>query len=81
MPGYEADLWYGIMVPSGTPREVVTRLNEAFGRALTAPDVLERLAGLGFEAAPGAPERLGDVHRNDVAKYGKLIRDAGIKGE
>ena len=79
--GYEADLWYGIMVPAGTPRDVVQRLNDAFGRALTATDVLERLAGLGFEAAHGTPERLGEIHRNDVAKYGKLIRDAGIKGE
>ena len=76
-----ADLWYGIMAPAGTPREAVQRLNDAFARALTAPDVLERLAALGFEAAPGTPERLGDIHRNDVVKYGKLIRDAGIKGE
>jgi tripartite-type tricarboxylate transporter receptor subunit TctC len=81
VPGYEADLWYGIMAPAGTPREAVARLNEAFGRALTAPEVVERLAAQGFEAAPGTPERLGEVHRNDVAKYGKLIRDAGIKRE
>ena len=81
VPGYEADLWYGVMAPAGTTRDVVRRLNEAFGRALTAPDVLERLAGLGFEAAPGTPERMGEIHRDDVARYGKLIRDAGIKGE
>ena len=81
VPGYAADLWYGIMAPAGTPREAVQRLNDAFARALTAPDVLERLAALGFEAAPGTPERLGEIHRNDVVKYGKLIRDAGIKGE
>ena len=81
VPGYEADLWYGIMAPAGTPREAVQRLNEAFARALTAPDVQERLTALGFEAAPGTPERLGEIHRNDIAKYGKLIRDAGIKGE
>ena len=81
VPGYEADLWYGIMAPAGTAREVVQRLNEAFARALTAPEVQERLGALGFEAAPGTPERLGEIHRNDVAKYGKLIREAGIKGE
>lgn len=81
VPGYEADLWYGIMAPAGTPREVVLRLNEAFAKALNAPEVQDRLATLGFEAAPGTPERLGEIHRNDIAKYAKLIRDAGIKGE
>ncbi len=81
VPGYEADLWYGIMAPAGTPREAVQRLNDAFARALAAAEVQERLAALGFEAAPGTPERLGEIHRNDVVKYGKLIRDAGIKGE
>ena len=81
VPGYEADLWYGIMAAAGTPRDVVLRLNDAFGKALAAADVRERLAAQGFEPAPGTPERLGDIHRDDVAKYGKLIRDAGIKGE
>ena len=81
VPGYDAELWYGIMAPAGTPREVVLRLNGAFGKALAAPDVLERLAGQGFEPASGTPERLAEIHRNDVAKYGKLIREAGIKGE
>ncbi|MFN0161315.1 MAG: tripartite tricarboxylate transporter substrate binding protein [Burkholderiales bacterium] len=81
VPGYEADLWYGVLAPTGVPREVVARLNDAFNKALAAPDVLERLTGQGFETAPGTPERLGEIHRNDVARYGKLIRDAGIKGE
>ncbi len=79
--GYEAELWYGIMAAAGTPGAVVQRLNQAFAKALAAADVQERLAALGFEAAPGTPERLGEIHRNDIIKYGKLIRDAGIKGE
>ena len=81
VPGYEAELWYGIMAAAGTPGTVVQRLNQAFANALTAADVQERLAALGFEAAAGTPERLGEIHRNDIIKYGKLIRDAGIKGE
>ena len=81
VPGYEAELWYGIMAAAGTPTTVVQRLNAAFAKALTAADAQERLAALGFEAAPGTPERLGEIHRNDIVKYGKLIRDAGIKGE
>jgi len=70
-----------VLAPAGVPREIIARLNEAFNKALAAPDVLERLTGQGFEPAPGTPERLGEIHRNDVARYGKLIRDAGIKGE
>ena len=81
VPGYDISVWYGIMAAAGTPREVVLRLNEAFARALAAPEVQERLTALGFEAAAGTPERLGEIHRNDIAKYGKLIRDAGIRGE
>ena len=81
VPGYEADLWYGIMGPAGMPRDAVLRLNDAFGKALAVAEMRERLAAQGFEAASGTPERLGEIHRDDVAKYGKLIREAGIKGE
>lgn len=68
VPGYAADLWYGVMAPAATARDAVLRLNDAFGKALAAADVRERLATQGFEASPGTPERLGEIHRDDVAK-------------
>jgi tripartite-type tricarboxylate transporter receptor subunit TctC len=81
VPGYEADLWYGIFAPAGTPPEVIARLNADFGKALAAPEVQERLAVQGFEIAPSTPEQLGAIHRGDIDKYGRLIREAGIKAE
>jgi tripartite-type tricarboxylate transporter receptor subunit TctC len=79
--GYEADLWYGIFAPAGTPRAAIDRLAGAFAQALQSAEIQERLAVQGFDLASSTPEQLATMHRNDVAKYGKLIRDAGIKPE
>ena len=78
LPGYETDNWYGVMVPMKTPRAVVMRLNKEFTQALNTPDVKEALLKNGLEARPGTPEEFGKYIHAEYAKWGKLIREAGI---
>jgi tripartite-type tricarboxylate transporter receptor subunit TctC len=79
--GFEADSWFGIMVPAGTPREIVTRFNAEVQKALALQDVKERLLSVGGFVVPGGPEQLAERIRADVAKWGKVVRTAGIKAE
>jgi len=79
--GYEAELWFALFAPAGTSREIVTRLNADLNKALAAPEVQERLSQQGFDIASGTPDRLGESLKADLAKYGRLIREAGIRAE
>jgi tripartite-type tricarboxylate transporter receptor subunit TctC len=72
------DQWLGLLVPAGTPGEVVSRLNAAAGKALALPAVRERFAPQGLEAVGGSPEAFAKVYRDDYEKYGRLVRELGI---
>jgi tripartite-type tricarboxylate transporter receptor subunit TctC len=78
LPGYETDNWYGVMVPAKTPKAVVARLNKEFVHALNVPEVKDALLKNGLEARPGTPEEFGRYIHSEYAKWGKLIREAGI---
>ena len=80
-PGYETDNWYAIVGPAKMPRPVVDRLNKEIARALTQPDIKEALLKSGLEVAPGTPEALGKYMNAEYVKWGKLIKEAGIRGE
>lgn len=77
--GFEASVWHAFVAPRGTPPAVVERLSAEVRKALAAPDVRERLAGLGAEVSPAGPGELGALVRMERERYGKLIREAGIK--
>jgi tripartite-type tricarboxylate transporter receptor subunit TctC len=79
MAGYEAISWSGMMVPAGTPRDVVGKLNGEFTRILSLPDVRERLAGLGFDPLTSTPEQFQTFLRAETAKWAKVVRDSGAK--
>jgi tripartite-type tricarboxylate transporter receptor subunit TctC len=78
VPGYDFSTWYGLLVPAGTPKAVVARLNEAVQKALQDADLREKLAQQGVEPDAGAPEKFGEIIRSDIAKWRKIIRDANI---
>lgn len=78
-PGFEASVWHAFIAPSATPPAIVEKLREAIHRALAAPDVKERLAGLGAVVSPGTPQELAELVRTEHERYGKLIREGGIK--
>jgi tripartite-type tricarboxylate transporter receptor subunit TctC len=73
--------WVGILAPAGTPPAVVRRLNAELNAVLADPAVKDRLAVLGIEPSPGTPERFLEDMRRDLAKYGPVVKAAGIKAE
>jgi len=81
LPGYDCDNWYGIVVTMKTPRPVIDRLNREFGRTLNVPEIKDSLLRLGLESAPGTPEAFGAWMKNEYQKWGKVVREAGIRSE
>lgn len=79
VPGYEFTSWNGVHVPAATPKPVIARINGELVKAVGQPDVRERMANLGMEVAGSTPDALGALVRSDIAKWGKVIRDAGVK--
>jgi tripartite-type tricarboxylate transporter receptor subunit TctC len=77
--GFESVGWFGLVAPPGTPADIVTRLNEAFVKALKDPSVVEKIRTLGAEPAPTSSEQFGRFIQSESAKWGKLISEAGIK--
>ena len=81
LPGYEVSTWYGMSAPGATPRAIVERLNQVVLQALKTPDVRERLIRAGADPAGNSPEQYTAFLQNESAKWGKLIKSAGIKAE
>lgn len=79
LPGYEMIGWHGMLAPAATPRDIVDRLNGAVGKVLALPDIRELWATQNMEIVPTTPQQFGDTIRREHARYGKLIKDAGIK--
>jgi tripartite-type tricarboxylate transporter receptor subunit TctC len=79
VPGYEFTSWNGVHVPAGTPKAVVTKIQAELVRVVALPDVKERMFGLGMEVAGSTPEQLGALVKSDIAKWGKVIKDAGVR--
>ena len=81
LPGFEAVSWYALMAPAGTPPEIVQKIAAESARALKAPDVRERLLGLGANPVGNTPAQLGEMLKKEYAFWGDFIRKAGIKAE
>lgn len=82
LPGYELRSWYGLMAPNRTPPALVQLLNQAVGELMNAPDVKERLATDGAEAAPrNTPGQFRDVITAEIAKWEPLVRAGIVKGQ
>lgn len=79
--GYEAATWYGLLAPARTPKPVVTRLHGEVVKILAVPGAREQLADQGFEPVGNTPQEFGAYIRAEIVKWGKVIRDAGIKPE
>ena len=79
LPEYEMALWNAMFVPAATPKEIVAKLNAEVLKALTQPDVRERLTGAGAAPTAGTPEEFGAYFRNEVERFGKIVKAAGIR--
>jgi tripartite-type tricarboxylate transporter receptor subunit TctC len=79
--GIHTSEWYGIVVPSGTPPEIVTKLNGAFQTALTDPGVVARCQALAIEIEGGTPERLRAFLRTETEKWASIVKETGAANE
>jgi tripartite-type tricarboxylate transporter receptor subunit TctC len=78
-PGLEAVNWYGMVVPAGTPREAIARLNREITKVLEMPDIKEKLVSQGIDPAANSPEEFGEFMKSEAAKWARVIRAANIK--
>ncbi len=78
-PNFQMSIWYGMMAPGGTPREIVTRLHREVARALEDPALQKHMANAGMDPWLGTPEDMGNLLRSESARYAKIIQSAGIR--
>ncbi len=81
VPGVALDVWLGVFMPAGVPKDMVAKVNADIARVLQLPDVKANLNGQGIEAAPSSPEALAATIKDDYARWGKVIREANIKAD
>ena len=81
VPGYVFDTWYGLHAPAKTPKEIITKLNTALVKSLSAPAVKETLFKAGIEAEPGSPEQFRKYMISEIQKMAKIIKASGAKPE
>jgi tripartite-type tricarboxylate transporter receptor subunit TctC len=78
---FEVPIWYGILAPAATPRDIVNRLNLELNKALAAPDVRERLKKVDIEPVTNTPQQFAEFIKAETVRYAKVIKAAGIKPE
>jgi tripartite-type tricarboxylate transporter receptor subunit TctC len=79
--GADVLIWYGVVAPAGTPKDVIVRLNRVIVKAMNTPDVRDKFAQQGVDPAASTPEEFAEFIRTEVSRWGKVIRTAGIKLE
>ena len=78
-PGFEANGWLGILVPNGTPPDVIAKLNGEIAKVMQSAEMKKQLLAQGVEARVSTPEQFGALIKSESVKWGKIIADAGIK--
>ena len=81
VPGYELAVWFGVLAPAGTPRDIIGRLNTEIVKVLNSPDIKDRFAKQGVEVRTSTPEQFSEFLKSEVARWAKVIKDAGIKAD
>ena len=77
--GFSIDTWWGLVAPAHTPKDLITKLNQAFVAALNSPETKTRFAGLMAEPVPTSPEQFGAFMKGELAKYEKVVKASGAK--
>ena len=81
VPKFEARSWIGVLVPAGTPREIVNRLNSVFVKLVNTPEVREQLISQGVDPETNTPDEFAVFLRNEVSRAAQVVKAAGIKPE
>jgi tripartite-type tricarboxylate transporter receptor subunit TctC len=81
VPGYEASVWLGLLAPAGTPKDVVNKLNSEIAKLMNTPDAKKALYDAGVEPTPSTPEAMSDYMVKEMERWGKVVKEIGIKVE
>ena len=81
IPGFAVTSWFGVSAPAKTPRAIIDRLHSEIVRALSTPDLRDRISDMGADPVGNSPEQYTAFVQNEIAKWAKVIKAAGIKGE
>ncbi len=81
VPGYEAITWYGLLTSAGTPASIINKVNAEIERANQQRDVRERFQALGLEPFRNTPEQFAELIKTDIAKWGKVVRELGVRAD
>ena len=81
VPGYEASVWLALLAPAGTPRDIVNKLNSEIGKLMSSPDTRKALYDAGVEVSPSTPEAMTEYMALELVRWGKVVKEAGIKLE
>ncbi len=79
VPGYDADAWFGIFVPAGTPKDIIARLNSEVLKGLQMPDMQKRLRSFGATPGTGTPEQFTALFHREIVKWAKVVKRAGVQ--
>ncbi|MGZ8198639.1 MAG: tripartite tricarboxylate transporter substrate-binding protein, partial [Burkholderiales bacterium] len=71
--------WYGLLAPAGTPAPIINKVNAEMKRAAANPEFIRHIEGIGLEIASSTPKEMLDLIRSELARWTKVIKDAGIK--
>jgi tripartite-type tricarboxylate transporter receptor subunit TctC len=77
--GFDAVTWFGLLAPAGTPKDVVARLNAEFNKALQSPELRKRLGDEGADAAGGSAEQFAALIKDEIVRWGKVVKESGAK--
>ncbi|WP_337877946.1 tripartite tricarboxylate transporter substrate binding protein [Caldimonas sp.] len=77
--GFEAVTWFGLLAPAGTPKEIITRLNAEFNKALQVPELKKRLSDEGADPVGGTPEQFAALIKDEIPRWGRIIVESGAK--
>jgi len=77
--GFDAVTWFGFLAPAGTPKDAVARLNAEFNKALQQPELKKRLADEGADPLGGTPEQFVQLIRDDIGRWGKIVKESGVR--
>ena len=81
VPGYELAVWFGVLAPAGTPKDIINRLNAEIVKALNSADIKDRFAKQGVEVKTSTPEQFSEFLKSEVARWAKVVQEAGIRGD
>jgi tripartite-type tricarboxylate transporter receptor subunit TctC len=79
--GYDAGVWFGLLVPAGTPKDVIARLSAESMKATRSPDFIKRMNELGYNILGGTPEEMGEMLKAEVARWGPIVKASGAKAD